>query len=67
MKTLCILIAVLFIQASMSEANNQTFEVCQPGVNNCVVGNEPGCCGPFGPNICCNFETDKCMSCLRYF
>jgi len=32
MKTLCILIAVLFLQASMSEANNKTFEACQAGV-----------------------------------
>jgi len=37
----------------------RTFEICQRGVNNCADGGDkPGCCGPYGDNRCCNFNTN---------
>ncbi len=38
----------------------RTFEICQRGVNNCADGGDkPGCCGPYGDERCCNFNTNK--------
>jgi len=42
----------------------RTFEICQRGVNNCADGGDkPGCCGPYGDERCCNFNTNTCNSC----
>jgi hypothetical protein len=42
----------------------RTFEICQKGVNNCADGGDkPGCCGPYGDERCCNFDTNTCNSC----
>jgi len=42
----------------------RTFEICQRGVNNCADGGgQPGCCGPYGGNRCCNYNTNRCGPC----
>jgi len=51
-------------RSSVKANGTRTFEICQKGVNNCADGGDkPGCCGPYGDERCCNFDTNTCNSC----